>query len=242
MIKAIITDIEGTTTSLSFVKDTLFPYARAKLGEYIRRHEDDPQVRKLLDDVEQEINKDPCLHLTNETASCVRPSKDVGQLIEQLLRWIDRDKKVTPLKTLQGLIWEEGYEQGAFHGHLYQDAAENLKDWKARGLDLYIYSSGSVHAQKLLFAHTDYGDLTSLFSGFFDTHIGGKKEQASYRKIAKQVGYPEDQILFLSDMKEELDAARAAGMNTIWLTRDSIPDPQAEHRQVHSFDEICINL
>lgn len=239
MIKAIITDIEGTTTSLSFVKDTLFPYARAKLGEYIRRHEDDPQVRKLLGDVEQEINKDS---LTNESASCVRPSMGVGQLIEQLIRWIDQDKKVTPLKTLQGLIWEEGYEQGAFHGHLYQDAAENLKDWKARGLDLYIYSSGSVHAQKLLFAHTDYGDLTSLFSGFFDTHIGGKKEQASYRKIAKQVGCPEDQILFLSDMKEELDAARAAGLNTIWLTRDSIADPQAKHRQVHRFDEICINL
>ena len=162
------------------------------------------------------------------------------QLIAQLIQWLDEDKKVTPLKSLQGLIWEAGYQKGDFKGHVYQDAAENLKVWKAKGLDLYIYSSGSVYAQKLLFAHTEYGDLTPLFSGYFDTHIGGKKERESYYKIAKQLGIPADQILFLSDIKEELDAAKAAGFQTLWLTRDSTPDPQAEHQQVSSFDLVAL--
>jgi enolase-phosphatase E1 len=233
-IKAIITDIEGTTTSLSFVKDILFPYARANMADYVRRHEDDPQVKQLLADVRREsgLNPRPGSNRGGET----------GQLIDQLIRWMDGDKKITPLKSLQGLIWKEGYERGAFHGHLYPDAAENLKDWRACGLELYVYSSGSVQAQKLLFAHTDYGDLTPLFSGYFDTHTGGKKEQESYRKIAEEIGYPGDRLLFLSDIKEELDAARASGLQTIWLTREGSSGPRAEHLQVKSFDEISINL
>lgn len=225
MIKAIVTDIEGTTSSLSFVKDVLFPYARANLADYIRRHKDEPQVKTLL----------------QESCKEVGAELDTEQLIAQLIQWIDEDKKVTPLKSLQGLIWETGYQQGDFKGHVYRDAAENLKAWKARGLDLYVYSSGSVYAQKLLFAHTEYGDLTPLFSGYFDTHIGGKKEQASYCNIAEQLGIPADQLLFLSDIKEELDAARTAGFNTIWLTRDSTSDSQAEHPQVSSFNQINID-
>ncbi len=225
MIKAIVTDIEGTTSSLSFVKDVLFPYARTNLADYVRRHKDEPQVKTLLEDACKEVGVE----------------LDTGQLIVQLIQWLDEDKKVTPLKSLQGLIWEAGYQKDDFKGHVYQDAVESLKAWKAKGLDLYIYSSGSVHAQKLLFAHTVYGDLTPLFSGYFDTHIGGKKEQESYCKIAKQLGIPADQILFLSDIKEELDAAKAAGFQTLWLTRDSTPDPQAEHRQVSSFDLVALD-
>ncbi|MDO9168759.1 MAG: acireductone synthase [Methylobacter sp.] len=224
MIKAIITDIEGTTSSILFVKDVLFPYARANLAGFIRRHENEPQVKILLEDVCKEVG----LALSSE------------QIITQLVQWIDEDKKATPLKSLQGLIWEAGYRQGDFKGHLYADAAANLKAWKANGLDLYIYSSGSVYAQKLLFAHTEYGDLTPLFSGYFDTHIGGKKEPQSYRNIAKQLAIPANQLLFLSDIKEELDAAKAAGFATICLTRDNAPDPQAEHRQVNSFDQISV--
>ena len=222
MIKAIVTDIEGTTSSILFVKDVLFPYARANLAAYVRRHAADLQVKPLLEDVCKEVGD----QLSTE------------QIITQLIQWIDEDKKVTPLKSLQGMIWEAGYRQGDFKGHLYPDAAENLKAWKARGLDLYVYSSGSVYAQKLLFAHTEYGDLTPLFSGYFDTHIGGKKEKESYDNIAGQLALPANQLLFLSDIKEELDAAKAAGFKTIWLTRDSTPDPQAEHRQVISFDQI----
>lgn len=224
MIKAIVTDIEGTTSSLSFVKDVLFPYARANLAEYIHSHKNEPQVQAILDDTCKEAGT----------------QLDTGQLIKQLIEWLDEDKKVTPLKTLQGLIWEAGYHKGDFKGHVYPDAAENLKAWKSRGLNIYIYSSGSVYAQKLLFAHTEYGDLTPLFSGYFDTHIGGKKEPASYRNIAIELGMPADQILFLSDIKEELDAAKAAGFQTFWLTRDQTPDPYAEHRQVNSFDHIAV--
>jgi enolase-phosphatase E1 len=224
MIKAIVTDIEGTTSSILFVKDVLFPYARANLADYVRRHEHDPQVKPLLDDVCKEVGSELSLE----------------QIIAQLIQWIDEDKKATPLKSLQGLIWEAGYRQGDFKGHLYADAAEKLKSWKADGLDLYVYSSGSVYAQKLLFGHTEYGDLTPLFSGYFDTHIGGKREQQSYDNIAKQLDMPANQLLFLSDIKEELDAAKAAGFETIWLTRDSAPEPQAEHRQVNSFDQIDV--
>jgi enolase-phosphatase E1 len=224
MIKAIVTDIEGTTSSILFVKDVLFPYARANIADYVRSHTDDPQVKPLLDDVCKEVGSE----LSTE------------QIIAQLIQWIDEDKKATPLKSLQGMIWEAGYRQGDFKGHLYPDAAQNLKAWKAQGLDLYIYSSGSVYAQKLLFAHTEYGDLTPLFSGYFDTHIGGKKEQQSYDNIAGQLAIPASQLLFLSDIKEELDAAKAAGFQTIWLVRDSTPDPQAEHRQVDSFDQIIL--
>jgi enolase-phosphatase E1 len=224
MIKAIVTDIEGTTSSLSFVKDVLFPYARANLDDYVRRHIDEPQVYVLLNDVCKEVGAE----------------LDTGQLIAQLIQWLDEDKKVTPLKSLQGLIWEAGYHKGDFSGHIYPDAAANLKTWKAKGLDLYVYSSGSVHAQKLLFTHTEYGDLTLLFSGYFDTRTGGKKEPDSYSKIAKQLGIPANQIVFLSDIKEELDAAKIAGFQTIWVTRDSTPDPQAEHQQVSSFDDIVL--
>ena len=224
MIKAIVTDIEGTTSSLSFVKDVLFPYARANLEDYVRRHQNEPQVNTLLE----------------ETCNEVGAELDTAQLIAQLIQWLDEDKKVTPLKFLQGLIWEAGYQKGDFSGHIYPDAAANLKAWKAKGLDLYVYSSGSVYAQKLLFAHTEYGDLTSLFTGYFDTHTGGKKEQESYSKIAKQLNIPANQILFLSDIKEELDSAKAAGFNTILLIRDSAPDPQVEHRQVSSFDSITL--
>ncbi len=225
MIKAIVTDIEGTTSSLAFVKEVLFPYARANLAAYVRLHAAEPQVKTALEESCKEAGAE----------------LDTEQLITQLIQWLDEDKKVTPLKSLQGLLWEAGYQAGAFKGHIYKDAAAHLKAWKAKGLDLYIYSSGSVHAQKLLFTHTEYGDLTPLFSGYFDTHIGGKKDQESYHKIARQIGIPANQLLFLSDIKEELDAAKAAGFETLWLTRDSIPDPQAEHTQISSFDGVVLD-
>lgn len=225
MIKAIVTDIEGTTSSILFVKDVLFPYARAHLADYVQSHRQEPQVQALLGDVGKEVGSE----LTLE------------QTVAQLIQWIDEDKKVTPLKSLQGLIWEAGYRQGDFHGHIYADAVANLKAWKQAGLDLYVYSSGSVYAQKLLFGHTEYGDLTPLFSGYFDTHIGGKKERSSYDHIAAQLGLPAGEILFLSDIKEELDAAKEAGFETIWLVRDGEIDPQAEHRQVGDFDRIDLD-
>ncbi|NOT11469.1 MAG: acireductone synthase [Methylococcaceae bacterium] len=222
MIKAIVTDIEGTTSSLSFVKDILFPYARTHLADFVRHHQDSESIKSLLQDACQEVGEE----------------LDTEQLIALFKQWMAEDRKATPLKSLQGLIWEAGYELGAFTGHLYQDAVESLQAWKSQGLDLYVYSSGSVYAQKLLFSHSDYGDLTPLFSGYFDTHIGGKKEAESYQRIAEQIQRQPGELLFLSDLKEELDAARLTGYQTIWLTRDNLPNPDAEHRQVSRFDLI----
>ena len=225
MIRAILTDIEGTTSSLSFVKDVLFPYARERMAEFVRAHVAEPAVRRELEEVRRISGK----------------SLNESEVIEQLIRWIDEDKKITPLKSLQGMIWQDGYKKSDFKGHIYEDAVRHLKKWKQAGIPLYVFSSGSVQAQKLLFAHTEYGDLTPLFSGYFDTAIGNKREANSYRKIAAAIGTtaPGD-ILFLSDIKEELDAAHAAGMQTIWLIRDGAIDPKAAHRQITNFDAISL--
>jgi enolase-phosphatase E1 len=224
LVKSIVTDIEGTTSSLSFVKDVLFPYARARMGEFIHRHAKDPAVQRELDEVRRISGK----KLTD------------AEVIDQLTRWIDEDRKITPLKNLQGMIWEDGYRQGDFKGHVYHDAVRQLRNWRRQGISIYVFSSGSVQAQKLLFTHTEYGDLTPLFSGYFDTTIGNKREAGSYRKIAEAIGTKPDEILFLSDIIEELDAARAAGMQVIGLVREGVPDLRSAYRQVRNFDEIEI--
>jgi enolase-phosphatase E1 len=224
MIKAILTDIEGTTSSLSFVKDVLFPYARQRMASFIRAHASDPAVRAQLD----EVQKLAGTALTDD------------QVIAQLISWIDEDKKITPLKALQGMIWEEGYRARDFTGHVYEDAARSLKKWKDGGtLKLYVFSSGSVQAQKLIFGYSDFGDLTPLFSGYFDTTIGSKRDPEAYRKIAQEIKLPPSEILFLSDIKEELDAARGAGMETIQLVRDDAVTT-GSHPQVRNFDEITL--
>jgi enolase-phosphatase E1 len=223
VIKAIVTDIEGTTSSITFVKDVLFPYAKAQLAGFIATHGREPEVRALL----------------NEVCDIVGQNLSDDAIAAQLQCWIDEDRKITPLKALQGLIWAEGYQQGAFHGHIYRDAAECLQAWKAQGTDLYIYSSGSVHAQKLLFRHTDFGNLTPLFSGYFDTRIGAKQEPDSYRKISEEIGRPSQQILFLSDMEAELNAAATAGMATTQLLRPGT-EPSDKHPSAATFFQIVL--
>lgn len=222
MINAILTDIEGTTSSISFVHDVLFPYARERMAEFIRRYAEVPAVAGLLDDVRQEAGKE----------------LDVEGCIAELIGWIDEDRKATPLKALQGMIWENGYRQGDFTGHVYADAEAGLRRWHAQGIPLYIYSSGSVHAQKLLFGHTEYGDMTPLFSGYFDTRIGHKREAEAYRRIVAEIGLPAEDILFLSDIAEELDAASEAGLKTTQLVRDDKVVPAEGHPQTASFDTI----
>jgi enolase-phosphatase E1 len=224
MIKAVVTDIEGTTTSLSFVKDVLFPYARENMQAFVSRHANDPKVREQLDAVCQEVGK----ALTDQ------------QIIDQLLQWIDEDKKITPLKALQGMIWEAGYKNGDYTGHVYDDAVANMNKWHAQGTKLYVFSSGSVQAQKLIYGYSGSGDLTPLFSGYYDTRIGKKREVSAYQYIVQEIGEPAENIVFLSDIKEELDAAKRAGMQTIWLVREGEVDPQAAHKQVKNFDEIEI--
>jgi enolase-phosphatase E1 len=208
MIKAIVTDIEGTTSSIDFVHKTLFPYAQEYLAEFVRTHLGNPEVQEQLAAVERELGE---AHLSLDEA------------LAHLAEWMGEDRKLTPLKVLQGLVWEQGYRQGDFTGHVYQDAVDGLRRWHEQGLRLYVYSSGSVQAQKLLFAHSDAGDLTALFSGYFDTTIGAKREVAAYRLIVEALELAPHEIVFLSDIPAELVAAKAAGMQAIGLARHAQP-------------------
>ena len=211
MTRAILTDIEGTTSSISFVKDVLFPYARHALPGFVAAHRDDPEVRRWLDVV-----------ATEHGSIC---NDDV--IVETLQGWIDQDRKHTALKALQGMIWKAGYRDADFTAHIYPDAAPALREWHAAGLPLYVYSSGSVPAQQLFFGHSDAGDLAPLVSDWFDTEIGGKREADSYRRIAERIGLDAAQIVFLSDVVEELDAAREAGLQTVLVDRlEDYPQPR----------------
>lgn len=212
-MRAILTDIEGTTSSIDFVHKTLFPYARTHLRTYLRAHLEDDQVQQVIEDVCAIENEE----LSPDGAASV------------MERWITQDKKHTPLKTLQGMIWKQGYEAGELKGHVYEDTPESLRAWHAAGHRLYVYSSGSVEAQKLIFGNTAYGDLTPLFSGYFDTRVGHKREAKSYRAIAGAIGLAPSEVLFLSDVGEELDAARSAGMKTCQLLRDDKAIAFPEH-------------
>lgn len=204
-IKAILTDIEGTTSAVSFVFDVLFPYAKQHLPAFVRQHAGEPDVAAQLQAVR------------NDSAE---PDASVDRVIEILLQWIAEDRKATPLKALQGMVWQQGYQAGQLKGHVYPDAVEALKRWHQAGYALYVYSSGSIQAQKLIFGCSEAGDLSGLFSGYFDTTSGPKREEASYRSIASSIGHPAEAILFLSDIVEELDAAQQAGMATCALVRD----------------------
>ncbi len=221
-IRAIVTDIEGTTSSIDFVHRILFPYSARSLPQYVRENAQKPEISCIIEQVRQEISQ---------------PQASIEQVIDALLGWIKQDKKITPLKTLQGFIWEDGYKKGEYSSHLYEDAYRGLKDWRDRGIKLYVYSSGSEKAQKLLFANSEFGDLTYLFSGYFDTRIGAKKQSSSYQKIAAEINIAPQEILFLSDVVAELDAAASAGYNTILLARDAVPE-NCPHRVVDSFDRI----
>lgn len=206
MIRAVLTDIEGTTAPISFVAETLFPYAAARLAGFVRAHEDDAEVQAAL----------------AETAALEGRALSTGEAIEVLLGWIKADRKATPLKTLQGKIWREGYESGAIRSPVYPDAVAALKRWKERGLRLDVYSSGSVEAQVLLYRYAEAGDLTPLFSGYFDTRIGAKVEPASYGAIANEIGVAPGEILFLSDLPREVDAALKAGLKS-WRIDRALP-------------------
>lgn len=230
-VKAILTDIEGTTSSISFVKDVLFPYARRALPRFVAARGKEPAVRKWLDAV-----------ATENGGMC-----DDAMIVEVLQGWIDEDRKHTALKALQGMIWADGYNSADFTAHIYPDAAPALRAWHAAGLPLYVYSSGSVPAQRLFFGHSDAGDLTPLFSGWFDTEVGGKREAQSYRNIVEAIGIPAGDVLFLSDVVEELDAAREAGLQTALIDRlEDYAQPRHGdaahgHRRVESFAELAVD-
>jgi enolase-phosphatase E1 len=207
MIRCVLMDIEGTIISVAFVREVLFPYATHRLAAFLREQQDAPALRQwaeaCLDTVAQELGQ--------------RPSYE--ELPGILGRWIEEDRKHPGLKAIQGMIWHEGYRAGAFTPGLYEDVAPALNRWQRNGLLLALYSSGSEQAQRLFVEHTTDGDLTGLFSNFFDTSIGAKTETASYRRIAQILALSSNNILFLSDIEAELDAAAEAGFNTTQIVR-----------------------
>jgi enolase-phosphatase E1 len=223
---AALIDVEGTVGSIAFVRDVLFPYARERMAAFVKEHREDPSVRAVLDAAAREAGVD--VH-------------DLPEILHALLAWSDNDVKVTPLKELQGMIWESGFTSGEIRADLYADAVEALQRFHHCGTRLFIYSSGSVAAQHLLFGHSVAGDLQPLFDGYFDTTAGPKKEPASYRRIACRIGTAPENIVFFSDQPLELDAARNAGMQTVQLARpqDGVT-PAGTHPATDSFAEVEI--
>lgn len=228
MIRCIITDIEGTTTSISFVFDVLFPYFRSHLPT-LRDRTQEPEIAAILAEVKAIVKTEDGREIDDRAA------------LDQLDHWAKRDRKIAPLKTLQGILWAEGFHSGAFKGHIYDDVPANLKQWHSQDIQLGIYSSGSVGAQKLLFGYSQWGDLTPYFSHYFDLAIGGKRETSSYQAIATAVQCLPDAILFLSDVEAELDAAAAAGLQTLQLVRSGTT-ASSHHATVSNFDEITAQL
>ena len=207
MVRYVLMDIEGTLISVAFVRETLFPFAKHRLAPFLHERRHDPDVLQWTAVCQDAIE--------GETGT--RPSYE--ELPVMLTGWIDQDRKLAGLKALQGMIWEEGYRQREFVPELYDDVLPAFTQWRARGIRLGIYSSGSEQAQRLLFAHTNAGDVTSLLEHFFDTSVGEKKTASSYRKISEQIGLPPQHILFLSDAERELDAAASAGFRTAHIVR-----------------------
>jgi enolase-phosphatase E1 len=213
---AIVTDIEGTACPIRFVTETLFPYARKRLRNFIEQHAGRPDVAEQL--------------AAARALGGLEDRSDAA-VTALLLGWMDEDRKATPLKALQGFVWAEGYREGSLTSEIYPEVPDRLRAWHAGGLRLFVYSSGSVEAQRLLFGHTPAGDLTPIFEGFFDTKIGGKLAVASYQALVAAIGLPAGQVLFLSDHEGELDAAASAGIVTACLDREG--DGRSDRHPVH---------
>jgi enolase-phosphatase E1 len=232
---AVLLDVEGTTTPIEFVAGTLFPFARERFPAFLRDHGALAAVREDLERLREEHRR--------EGPADPPPAWDDGDRLTSatsyLLWLMDRDRKSTALKSLQGRIWEEGFRAGTLRAPVYPDVAPALRRWNAGGLEVCIFSSGSVLAQRLVFGHSSAGDLTPLLAAFFDTATGPKREPESYRRIAAARGRAPTEGLFLSDVADELDAARAAGMQTALVVRPGAPEPAvATHPMVRSFDEL----
>jgi enolase-phosphatase E1 len=206
-IKCILTDIEGTTTSISFVYDVLFPYFKEHINE-LKSLTQNNQVIEAFSEVKKIVSDEENQELTSD-----------DQVIEKLLQWSNEDRKITPLKTLQGILWKEGYVNGILKGHVYEDVPLALRQLQEEGICFAVFSSGSVAAQKLIFGFSDHGDLTPYFKAYFDTTTGMKRDSITYTKIAKELGYLPNEILFLSDIYQELEAAELAGMKTTQILR-----------------------
>ncbi len=225
-IRAIVVDTAGTTTDLNFIHDTLFPYSAKVLPEFLQENQNNILVDNCLSDIRD---------------IALEPDASIERIVEILQQWINEDRKATPLKTLQGLIWKQGYSKGEFKGHIYPDFIATIKEIKQQNLRLYSFSSGSVDAQKLLFSHSDDGDLTPYFDGHFDTRTGNKRFKQAYSNIVNTISLAPKQVLFISDLVEELKAAEQAGLRTLQMVRDT-QQRTGEFKQISSFKELDIQL
>ena len=227
-IRVVLLDIEGTTTPIEFVHHVLFPYARARVGDFLRSHASDEDVRADIELLRREYASE-------------RPADLPTWDAEAFVYWLmDRDRKSTGLKSLQGKIWEAGYRAGELKGkgEVYADLRPALTRWRDAGKRIAIFSSGSVQAQRNLFANTTAGDLSAFLSGYFDTMTGPKRERHSYQRIAAELQCPPEEVLFVSDVAAELDAARAAGMRTALCVRGAPPETTNGHPVIHTFAEM----
>ncbi len=230
-VRAVLLDIEGTTTPISFVFDVLFPYAARNVGRYLAEHYSDPKLQPVLKELREKRDADPSI----DTSA----PNEIESLAAYARYLMSQDSKFSALKALQGEIWQQGYADGDLKGQVFDDVPAALRRWREQGNRIFIYSSGSVLAQKLIFGHSNHGDLTPLLAGYFDTAVGAKADSNSYRKIVSEIGVDASQVLFISDAVRELDAAHAAGLNVALSIRPGNPAaPTNEYHSIRSFDEI----
>lgn len=240
-IKAILLDIEGTTSDILFVKNVLFPYARDNCENFLIEHFEEPEIQIIIDDlVELSQQRDQRLIIRSENRA-----EFVRSIVENVHWQISEDRKTKELKNLQGKIWKVAFESGEIKGHVYEDVPRKLKEWTESGLKVYIYSSGSVEAQKLLFGHSEYGNLSEFLSGHFDTNVGHKQEAQSYKNIAEELKLSPTEIIFLTDIPKEVFAADNCGMKTTIVDRPNNPtfiDSEIRNRFkiVNNFDELVM--
>ena len=235
MISHILLDIEGTTCPVSFVTEDLFPYAQSALKDFLERHKDDASISRLINNAEDEWMQDQDEESTTLRQQSEKMQQPKYLRVESYLQLlIALDKKSTTLKDIQGKVWKEGYTTGKITSHLFEDAYKSLKKWQKQGFILGIYSSGSVEAQRLLYKYTSRGDIENLFSHWFDTHIGNKKEQISYTTIASAMACKPQNILFISDNSDECDAAKRASLRTLYSLRKGNPQQDAKNHPIIS--------
>ncbi|KAM9455411.1 enolase-phosphatase E1 [Clarias gariepinus] len=234
-VSVILLDIEGTTTPITFVKDVLFPYIKEHLEEYLGAHweedecKQDVQLLKKQTEEDLKQNRACPVHAVDQTVH-TDEEKAIREVVDSVLWQMDADRKTTALKQLQGHMWRAAYVSGRIKGEVYQDVVPTIRRWKQDGLKVYIYSSGSIEAQKLLFGYSVQGDLLDLFDGHFDTNIGAKVESKSYEKIAERIGCSPEEIMFLTDVTREAKAAEDAGVNVAVVVRPGNMELTEEER------------
>lgn len=240
-ITTLLLDIEGTTTPISFVYDVLFPYARSRVGQFLYQHQNDPEIQDALRSLESENRAE----MADDVPSLANsPRQDFVRKAAGYCLWLmSRDRKSTPLKIIQGRIWEQGFRSGELRGEVFPDVPDAFRRWQSENRRIAIYSSGSVLAQQLLFGHSKYGDLTAYISFFFDTEVGPKRAVKSYLRISQELKCRTEEILFVSDMLEEIHAARQAVFQTALSIRPgnvAINTTDVPGLIIHSFDELLV--